>query len=94
VNIVTKSGSNELHGTTYEFVRNDIFDARNAFAVSRAPFRYNQFGGAASGPVLLPKIYNGRNRSFFFDYEDRQTLSVLASTSMTISIKESTVGAN
>ena len=71
VNIVTKSGSNELHGTTYEFVRNDIFDARNAFAVSRAPFRYNQFGGAAGGPVLLPKIYNGRNRSFFFfNYEE------------------------
>lgn len=71
VNIVTKSGGNKLHGTLYEFVRNDILDARNAFAVSRAPFRYNQFGGAAGGPVVIPRIYDGRNRSFFFfNYEE------------------------
>jgi hypothetical protein len=71
VNIVTKSGANKLHGTAYEFVRNDIFDARNAFAATRAPFRYNQFGGAIGGPVVIPKVYDGRNRSFFFfNYEE------------------------
>lgn len=71
VNIVTKSGGNKLHGTAYEFVRNDIFDARNAFAATRAPFRYNQFGGSVGGPVVLPKVYDGRNRSFFFfNYEE------------------------
>ena len=66
INVVTKSGTNQLHGSLYEFVRNDAFDARNAFASTKAPFRYNQFGGAAGGPVYLPKIYDGRRRSFFF----------------------------
>jgi hypothetical protein len=71
VNIVTKSGANQFHGTAYEFVRNDIFDARNSFATSRAPFRYNQFGGSVGGPVAIPRVYNGRNRSFFFfNYEE------------------------
>ncbi|MDX2154076.1 MAG: carboxypeptidase regulatory-like domain-containing protein [Bryobacteraceae bacterium] len=71
VNIVTKSGTNDLHGSLYHFLRNDKFDARNTFAATRAPFRYNQFGGAAGGPVFIPKVYDGRNRSFFFyNYED------------------------
>lgn len=64
VNVVTKSGTNELHGSLYHFFRNDKLDARNAFADVRAPFRYNQFGGAVGGPVI-------RNRTFFFyNYED------------------------
>ncbi len=66
VNLVTKSGTNEFHGTLYHFLRNDKFDARNTFAALRAPFRYNQFGGALGGPVKLPKIYDGKNRTFFF----------------------------
>lgn len=71
VNMVTKSGGNQFHGTLYEFLRNDKLDARNAFAVQREPFRYNQFGGAVGGPVLLPKLYNGKDRTFFFfNYEE------------------------
>lgn len=66
VNMVTKSGTNELHGSLYHFFRNDKLDARNAFAVVRAPFRYNQFGGALGGPVTIPKLYDGKNRTFFF----------------------------
>lgn len=66
VNIVTKSGTNVPHGSLYYFVRNDAFDARNAFAATKAPFRYNQYGGTISGPVVLPKIYNGKDKSFFF----------------------------
>lgn len=66
VNVVTKSGTNQLHGSLYEFVRNDAFDARNAFASIKAPFRYHQFGGSSGGPVYLPKLYDGRQRSFFF----------------------------
>ena len=70
ISMVSKSGSNQMHGTLYEFVRNDKFDARNAFALSRPPFRFNQFGGSVGGPIGLPKIYNGRNKSFFFfNYE-------------------------
>ena len=66
ISVVTKSGTNQLHGSVYEFVRNEKLDARNTFAASRPPFRYNQFGGTAGGPIVLPKLYDGRNRSFFF----------------------------
>lgn len=66
VNIVTKSGTNEFHGTLYHFLRNDKLDARNTFATVRAPFRYNQYGGSLGGPVEIPKLYSGRNRTFFF----------------------------
>ncbi len=66
VNIVSKSGTNDFHGTAYEFVRNNDFDARNPFAAAVTPFHYNQYGGAIGGPLGLPKIYNGRNRTFFF----------------------------
>lgn len=66
VNMVTKSGTNTVHGTAYEFFRNDVLDARRAFTVSKEPFRYNQYGGSVGGPVYVPKVYNGKNRSFFF----------------------------
>ena len=66
VNIVSKSGTNDFHGTAYEFVRNNDFDARNAFATSVTPFHYNQYGGAIGGPLGIPKIYSGKNRTFFF----------------------------
>jgi outer membrane receptor protein involved in Fe transport len=59
VNAVTKSGTNRLHGSLYEFVRNDAFDARNFFAVSKGKLRRNQFGGSLGGPMI-------RNKAFFF----------------------------
>lgn len=65
VNITTKSGSNELHGSAFEFLRNDATDARNFFAVPgvSTPFRRNQFGGALGGPILNNKLF------FFADYQ-------------------------
>jgi hypothetical protein len=66
INVATKSGTNTLHGSLYEFVRNDAFDARNTFATTVAPFRYNQYGLALGGPVYIPKVYDGRNKTFFF----------------------------
>src|SRR6185369_15833645 len=72
VSVSTKSGTNELHGNVFEFLRNEKLDARNYFnAVPqyKPPFRRNQYGVAASGPVVLPKLYDGRNKTFFFmDY--------------------------
>ena len=59
INMVTKSGSNSFRGTLYEFFRNDKLDARNTFAATRPPFRYNQYGVSAGGPII-------RNRTFFF----------------------------
>jgi hypothetical protein len=66
VSIVSKTGTNELHGSAFEFVRNDQFDARNFFAPKVAPFRRNEFGVTFGGPILIPKIYNGKNKTFFF----------------------------
>ncbi|MBB5330702.1 TonB-dependent receptor [Tunturiibacter gelidoferens] len=74
VNVVTKSGTNSLHGAAWEFVRNNVFDARDSFAdeysSSPSPYRQNQFGATVGGPVWLPHLYNGRNHTFFqFGYE-------------------------
>jgi hypothetical protein len=69
-NVVTKSGSNDWHFTLYEFLRNDKLNASNWFAnlagQAPPPLKFNQFGGVFGGPVILPKLYNGRNRTFFF----------------------------
>jgi len=62
---VTKSGSNKLRGSLYEFVRNDALDAKSYFDVTKSKLRRNQFGSTVSGPVWLPRIYNGQNRTFF-----------------------------
>ena len=82
LNIVTKSGSNDLHGDVYEFLRNDALDAANFFtkrsgvypfpgrADYTLPHRFNQFGTFVSGPVVLPHIYHGQDKTFFtFGYE-------------------------
>src|SRR5215472_10062768 len=74
VNVAIKSGTNELHGGAYEFLRNVDLDARNFFDANRAPFQRNQFGGFAGGPIR-------RNRAFIFgDYQGtrlRQGLTFL-----------------
>jgi hypothetical protein len=66
VNVATKSGTNAFHATAWEFLRNQVFDARNTFVTSRNPLRQNQFGVAGGGPVWIPKVYNGKNKTFFF----------------------------
>jgi Carboxypeptidase regulatory-like domain/TonB-dependent Receptor Plug Domain len=81
VSVSTKSGSNQLHGTGYEYLRNDAFDARNFFVrkVERPdgslqkdpvpPLHRHQFGGALGGALVIPGMYDGHNRTFFFaDY--------------------------
>jgi outer membrane receptor protein involved in Fe transport len=68
--VVTRSGSNSPHFTLYEFFRNDKLNANDFFAnstgKSKPPFKFNQFGGTFGGPVFIPKLYDGRNRTFFF----------------------------
>ena len=72
----TKSGTNRLKGTLFEYLRNEKLDAGNFFAPFvngekvRAPLRYNVFGGTVGGPVVIPKLYKGKDRTFFyFSYE-------------------------
>ena len=69
-NATTKSGTNAIRGTLYEFMRNEKLDSRNFFGAARDLLKRNQFGVSVGGPVWLPKIYNGKNRTFFFfNYE-------------------------
>jgi len=80
VTLVTKSGSNDLHGSLYEFLRNSKLDANNFFQ-NRAgrplgSFKRNQFGASLGGPISIPKLYNGKNKTFFFfDYEGQRILA-------------------
>jgi hypothetical protein len=66
VTVVTKSGTNQYHGALWEFLRNEQMDARGYFETSRAPLRQNQYGASAGGPLSIPKLYNGKNRTFFY----------------------------
>ncbi len=77
INLVTKSGTNELHGTAYWFVRNDKFDARNTFATRELPLRYNQYGASLGGPGIKNKLFG------FFNFEQyllRQSSPRISST--------------
>lgn len=66
VNVVTRSGDNQLHVSLWEFFRNTKLNARNFFGTRRGQNNQNQFGFTVGGPVLIPRLYNGRNRTFFF----------------------------
>jgi outer membrane receptor protein involved in Fe transport len=70
VNVATRSGANEFHGSAYHFLRNDALDAANFFSnltgQGKAPLRYNQFGATFGGPLSIPGVYRGANRTFFF----------------------------
>ena len=85
VNAVIKSGTNDIHGSAWGFLRNNVLDARNYFdpvGKGAPPYEQYQFGATFGGPVYIPHVYNGRNKTFFFvDYEglrihqaDTQTL--------------------
>jgi hypothetical protein len=70
VNIVSKGGTNRLHGSIFEFARNDALDAKGLFEPSVPKLIQNQFGFLADGPVYLPKVFDGRNTTFWLaDYE-------------------------
>jgi len=71
--VITKSGTNQVHGSVFEFVRNAAFDARNFFDHSDAvdpgripPFARNEFGATNGGPVVLPGIYDGKDKTYYF----------------------------
>src|ERR1022692_1224714 len=67
VNVVTKSGGNQVHGSGFEFLRNTDLDARNFFSPERSFYRQNQFGGTAGGPIRKNKVF------FFGDYQGTRT---------------------
>jgi hypothetical protein len=95
VQLVTRSGGNEFHGTAFEYIRNEVFDAANWFTnaanLKKPPLRQNDFGGTFSGPVYLPKFgeggsrwYSGKNRTFFFFSYEGQRLRLPVTTVATV----------
>ncbi|HTH53418.1 MAG TPA: carboxypeptidase regulatory-like domain-containing protein [Edaphobacter sp.] len=86
VNAVLKSGTNQLHGNVWEYFRNDALDANSYFNnlnhVRKSEYRQNQFGFTLGGPVFLPKVYNGRDKTFFFvDYQGTRIIAPAPATS-------------
>lgn len=69
VNVSTKSGTNQYHGALFEFLRNSSLDARpygfTTKVPTKAPFRWNQYGFTLGGPILIPKVFNGKDKLFF-----------------------------
>jgi hypothetical protein len=88
VNLVTKSGTNTYHGSGWEYFRNETLDARNPFTdfnaagkAAQIPFHQNEYGGTFGGPVRIPKLYNGHDKTFFFAaYEGWKYLKPASST--------------
>jgi Carboxypeptidase regulatory-like domain len=85
VNSTLKSGSNALHGTAYEFLRNSSLDANDFFLNSAGrptpQFQQNNFGGSLGGPIAIPHVYDGRNKTFFFiNYEGFRSRRGLSSS--------------
>lgn len=91
VNVVTRRGTNEFHGAAFEFLRNDRLDSRNFFDVTgrSAPNKRNQFGFVGNGPVLIPKLYNGKDRTFFlFSWEWQRQRNGTTSTTVVPTAEE------
>lgn len=85
----TRSGTNALHGSLYDYFRNDVLDSNNWFngylGLSKAEERQNDFGGTLGGPVMIPGLYQGRNASFFFfSYEGLRLMSPQAATQVEV----------
>ncbi len=78
VNVTLKSGTNQLHGSAYEFLQNDVLNANRFFSnmsgQEKPPLRFNRWGINGTGPVYIPRLYDGRNRTFWmFGYEDSRS---------------------
>src|SRR4029077_16103515 len=76
VTCTTKAGTNNFHGSLFEYLQNDALDARVLNFNVKAPKRFNTFGGSVGGPVRIPKLYNGKDKTFFFfDYEGNRKVT-------------------
>jgi len=90
VNVITRSGTRDLHGGLYEFFRNDDLNA-NAFfnkvttpVTPRPKLRYNDFGGTVDGPVWIPKVYEQRDKTFFFFSDEARRIVTATNPTATV----------
>lgn len=88
--LVTRSGTNDFHGTAFDYLRNGFFDANDWFndslGVPKSALRQNDFGGTLGGPILIPHLYDGKDKTFFFvSYEGlRLTQPIAAATNLLV----------
>jgi hypothetical protein len=79
VTFTSKGGTNNFHGTLFEYLQNDALDARVLGFSTKAPKHFNTFGGSIGGPVIIPHLYNGHDKTFFFfDYEGNRRRTSMA----------------
>jgi hypothetical protein len=80
-----RSGTNQFHGSAYDYWANEAFNSAGAYSHTKPKFRRNDFGGTVGGPVWIPKIYNGRNKTFFFfSYESLPTTTTNNTNLLTV----------
>jgi hypothetical protein len=90
VNVITRSGTRDIHGGVYEFFRNDVLNANSFFnnatnpVTKRPTLRYNDFGGTIGGPVWIPKIYEQRNKTFFFFSDEARRIVTYSNPTATV----------
>ena len=87
INLVSKNGTNGLHGAAYDYIKNTAFDAHNFFdspTQAKTPLNYNQYGFDVGGPVRIPKIYNGRDKTFFFGAYEKINQKVTTTGTTTV----------
>ena len=98
VNVITRSGSADIHGGLYEFFRNDYLNANSFFnkagstLVQRPKLRYNDFGGTVGGPVYIPKLYPQRSKTFFFVSEEARRIVTYTNPTATVPLPGMTSG--
>src|SRR2546430_4796591 len=98
VNVITRSGTADIHGGLYEFFRNNYLNANSFFnkagstLVQRPVLRYNDFGGTVGGPVYIPKLYPQRNKTFFFVSEEARRIVTATNPTATVPLPGMTSG--
>jgi hypothetical protein len=91
--LVTKSGTNQLRGTAYWLHRNDNLDARNFFDPGKRPeFKRNQYGAVAGGPIVLPRLFDGKDRAWWFFAFNRESIRRFQSLTGTVPTADEKAG--
>jgi hypothetical protein len=93
LSFTTRSGTNQFHGSLYDYWANEAFNAYGAYSHTRNKIRRNDRGGTAGGPVWIPKVYNGKDKTFFFfSYETLPTTSTNTNNLLTVPTAQYRVG--
>ena len=88
-----RSGTNQFHGSMYDYLANEAFNSAGAYSHTKPAFRRNDFGGTAGGPVWIPKVYKGKDKTFFFfSYESLPTTTTTSNNLLTVPTAQYQVG--